>query len=105
MIKIITVGNIKEKYLKDAIEEYKKISEQFADYQVQTPVIYPDGDIFYNELDITIISVEKDDIYYTIDGSDPIENGTLYQNSKGICFESSGLYLVRAVCKNEMNVY
>ncbi len=82
-----------------------KISEQFAEYQVQAPVIYPDEDIFYNELDITIISVEKSDIYYTIDGSDPITNGVLYQEGSDIFFTSSGLYMVRAVCKSEMDVF
>ena len=30
MIKIITVGAIKEKYLKDAIEEYQKRNRKFG---------------------------------------------------------------------------
>lgn len=85
--------------------EDEKVSEQFAEYEVSAPVIYPDEDTFYEELDIMIISVDKDDIYYTIDGSDPITNGIYYQNGVGIHFGGSGLYTVRAVCKNEMNIY
>ena len=34
MIKIITVGNIKEKYLKEAIEEYKKRLSKYTELEV-----------------------------------------------------------------------
>ncbi len=34
MIKIITVGSIKEKYLKDAIEEYKKRLKKYTDLEI-----------------------------------------------------------------------
>ena len=34
MIKIITVGNIKEKYLKDAIEEYKKRLSRYTKLEI-----------------------------------------------------------------------
>ena len=34
MIKIITVGSIKEKYLKDAIEEYQKRSKKYTDLEI-----------------------------------------------------------------------
>ena len=34
MIKIITVGSLKEKYLKDAIEEYKKRLSKYANIEL-----------------------------------------------------------------------
>ena len=34
MIKIITVGNIKENYLKDAIDEYKKRLSRYTDIEI-----------------------------------------------------------------------
>ena len=34
MIKIITVGNIKEKYLKEAIEEYKKRLSKYTELEI-----------------------------------------------------------------------
>ena len=34
MIKIITVGSIKEKYLKDAIEEYQKRLKKYTDLEI-----------------------------------------------------------------------
>ena len=34
MIKIITVGTIKEKYLKDAIEEYRKRLRRYIDIDI-----------------------------------------------------------------------
>ena len=34
MIKIITVGNIKEKYLKDAIEEYTKRIKKYTNIEI-----------------------------------------------------------------------
>lgn len=34
MIKIITVGNIKEKYLKEAVEEYKKRIQKYTNLEI-----------------------------------------------------------------------
>ena len=34
MIKIITVGSIKEKYLKDAIDEYKKRISRYTNIEI-----------------------------------------------------------------------
>lgn len=83
----------------------KEIQKLFADYLVSAPTIYPEGDTFYSELDVTIVSIEKYDIYYTTDGSDPITNGKRYINGIDIKLENSGLYTIRAVCKNEKNIY
>lgn len=83
----------------------KEIQKLFADYLVSAPMIYPEGDTFYSELEISIVSAEKYDIYYTTDGSDPITNGKRYINGMDIELENSGLYTIRAVCRNEKNIY
>lgn len=83
----------------------KKILELFSDYLVEAPSIYPGSDIFYEVLQINIFSVEDDAIYYTLDGTDPITNGKRYWESVGIFFKNSGLYTIKAVCKNEKGFY
>ena len=85
--------------------EDKELKKLFADYQVASPIIYPAGDTFYTELYVTILSEAGDEIYYTIDGTDPIANGERYISSVGIQLNNSGLYMVRAVCKNANNIY
>lgn len=88
------------RYVED--EEIKKL---FIDYLVAAPSIFPGGDTFYSELKVTIVSTEDDAIYYTTDGTDPITNGKRYIEGVGINFKTSGLYTVKAVCKNKKNIY
>lgn len=83
----------------------KQIKALFTDYLVTTPTIYPSGDTFYDELNVTILSVDDYAIYYTTDGTDPITNGKRYIEGVGITFDNSGLYKVNAVCKNKSGIY
>ena len=58
MIKIITVGSIKEKYLKDAIEEYGRDYEDVFSYE-------------YGECEYEILTVKVDDkVVVSIEGYD-----------------------------------
>ena len=72
---------------------------------VDCPLVYPSGDIFYTQLDVTMISIDDHAIYYTLDGTDPIENGKRYIEGDEISLMNSGLYKIRAVCKNKNNIY
>ena len=83
----------------------KEIKVLFTDYLVTTPSIYPSGDTFYDELHVTILSVDDYAIYYTTDGTDPTTNGKRYVEGVGITFDNSGLYKVKAVCKNKNGIY
>lgn len=85
--------------------EDKEIKKLFADYLVTDPSIYPSGDTFYDELEVTIFSVDGCAIYYTTDGTDPKTNGKRYIDGVGIKLNNSGLYTVKAVCKNENDIY
>ena len=106
---LIDIYASKEKYDKiKALSEYssdKEIKKLFTDYLVTTPSIYPSGDTFYDELNVTIFSVDDYAIYYTTDGTDPITNGKRYIEGIGITFDNSGLYKVKAVCKNKHGIY
>lgn len=83
----------------------KEIKMLFKDFLVTTPSIYPSGDTFYNELEVTIFSIDDYAIYYTTDGTDPVTNGKRYIEGVGIDFNNSGLYKVKAVCKNKHGIY
>ncbi len=87
------------------IVDDREIEELFADYLVANPSIYPSGDTFYDEVLVTIFSVDNSAIYYTTDGTDPITNGKRYVSGAGISLDQSGLYTVRAVCKNLNGIY
>lgn len=103
----IYAGNEQYEKIK-TLSEYtddKEIKALFTDYLVTTPSIYPSGDTFYDELNVTIFSVDDYAIYYTTDGTDPTTNGKRYIEGVGITFDNSGLYKVKAVCKNKNGIY
>ena len=75
-----------------------KILALFEGYLIDVPVLYPEDGKHKTAVTITMISVADEPIYYTLDGSDPRENGILYV--KGIPLKQTGEYIVRAVCKN-----
>lgn len=83
----------------------KAVKELFSDYLVENPSISPAGDVFYSELNVTIFSADDHAIYYTIDGTDPVTNGKRYIEGAGITLSNSGLYTIRAVCRNRNNIY
>lgn len=85
--------------------EDESIKELFKDYLVDVPTISPSGDTFYSEVNVTIFSGGNHAIYYTTDGTDPITNGKRYIEGVGINLLSSGLYTIKAVCKNRKNIY
>ena len=83
----------------------KEVKALFADYIVAPPSIYPDGDTFYDELTVTIFSVDDYAIYYTTDGTSPVNGGKRYIDGVGITLHNSGLYTIKAVCKNKNGIY
>lgn len=106
---LISIYAENEQYEKiESLSEYtndKAINALFTDYLVTAPSIYPNGDTFYNELNVSIFSVDDCAIYYTTDGSDPVTDGKRYIEGIGITFENSGLYKLKAVCKNKKGIY
>lgn len=105
MIKIICVGNIKEKYLKDAIEDYKKRINKFINIQIIEIEESTFDDIEKN------LSIESDKIkkhidskdfivvldkdgkeYDSIDFSKYIEKNLMYKNLTFIIGSSNGVH-------------
>ncbi|MDE7314017.1 MAG: chitobiase/beta-hexosaminidase C-terminal domain-containing protein [Eubacterium sp.] len=75
------------------------LSEYLVDapYLVLTPGVYDAGQT------LSITSERGNDIYYTLDGSSPEENGIRYASP--VSLEQGYIYSVRAVCKNERGAY
>lgn len=82
----------------------EKVLKLFDGLLIEEPVLYPEGGDHNTAITVTMVSVNDYPIYYTLDGSDPTEDGILYV--KGIDIKKSGNYTIRAVCKNiENDVY
>ena len=94
-------GQIKSLYEFVDEEDIKKL---FEVYLVDEPVIYPASDKYNTHIAVTLVSIGDEPIYYTTDGSNPIEKGTLYTGE--IELTRSGFYTIKAVCKNiKNNIY
>ena len=93
----------------DAIMELRKgvtnqrILALFQDYAVENPKIYLDGGTYQGEISVMISSKLNYEIYYTIDGSDPTENGILYTGTVKI--NKMGLVTLKAVAKNQKGIF
>ncbi len=105
---LITIYEEKGQY--DKIKELaaqvtdKDLLELFSGYIVANPVFYPDAGTCDVYTEVTIFSIEDADIYYTIDGSDPTEEGILYTDD-GIELDEVGSYTIKAACRNEKGIY
>lgn len=94
----------KVKELSDGVED-ADILELFDGYLVSEPVFYPDAGNYDTYMTVTILSIDGDPIYYTLDGTEPTkENGRRYP-SNGIELDESGTYNIKAVCCNEKGIY
>lgn len=86
------------------LAEEEDIKKLFEPYLVEGPVIYPASGSYNTHIAVSMISIEDEPIYYTTDGSNPMEEGKLYTGE--IELTSSGFYTIKAVCKNiKSNIY
>ena len=116
MIKIITVGNIKEKYLKDAIEEYSKRIKKYTNIEIievkdeglveETKAIYLEGEKikkYLNQRDY-IITMEIDGKEMTsVEFSNKINN-ILIENSN-LTFIIGGSYGLSQEIKQQAKLH
>ena len=98
---------------KNEYGKIKELSENVTDadilalfdpYIVANPVFYPDEGTCDTYTDVTIFSIEDFDVYYTLDGTDPTENGKVCPKD-GIELDDVKTYTIKAVCKNEKGIY
>lgn len=87
-----------KKNVKDA-----KILKIFADYIVEAPSVNLLGGTYSENLKLSLIADKDVQIFYTLDGKNPIANGTLYTES--IELSGSGMHTVKMVSMNNMGVY
>lgn len=93
----------------DAILELKegvtdnKILSIFSNYSVDEAVLSTPGGEYKDDIKVSISAKKGVEIYYTLDGSDPRENGTKYKSM--IEIKGAGMHTIKVVTKNELGVY
>ena len=80
--------------LKEDVKD-EKILALFQDYTVEEPEFSEEEGEYDEFITVELTSPDDDTIYYTLDGSDPIEKGKKYE--KAIELEEAGTYELRAV--------
>mgnify|MGYP003429459501 FL=1 len=80
-----------------------KVLKIFKDYVVDVPVANLQGGTYSEIISLKLVSDNNLQIFYTIDGKDPIEYGTLYQNK--IEISDAGMHTVKFVAMNSLGVY
>lgn len=105
---LIDIYKKREQY--DQIVNLAKLTKEpellqlFDGYLIDEPVLYPEDGKHKTAINVSMVSVTDEPIYYTLDGSDPITDGILYIDD--INLNQTGEYVVRAVCKNiETGIY
>ena len=88
--------------LKEGITD-NRILSIFSKYSVDAALLSLEGGQYQENIKVSISAKKGIEIYYTLDGSDPRENGTKYKTA--IDIEGAGMHTLKVVTKNEMGVY
>lgn len=88
--------------LKEGVTD-NRILSIFANYSVDTALLSMPGGKYKENMKISISAKKGIEIYYTLDGSDPRENGTKYKNA--IEIKGAGMHTLKVVTKNELGIY
>ena len=88
--------------LKEGVTD-NRILSIFADYSVDSAMISVPSGTYNEDIKLSISAKKGVEIYYTVDGSDPVTNGTKYKSSFEIT--GAGMHTVKVVTKNELGVY
>ena len=88
--------------LKEGVTD-NKILSIFSNYSVDEAVLSTPGGQYNDDVKLSISAKKGIEIYYTLDGSDPRENGIKYKSM--IEIKGAGMHTVKVVTKNELGVY
>lgn len=88
--------------LSDAVDA--SLADLFTDYQVQTPKFSIEPGVYDGAQTLVLSSDAGDSVFYTTDGSDPMEKGLMYTNPIPLG-ENNHTYVIKAVCMNDKNLY
>jgi tetratricopeptide (TPR) repeat protein len=75
----------------------------FSDYEISEPSFDQKSGTYEGSMEVSIASDADYEIYYTLDGSDPAEDGILY--SEPITLDDGESYELKAVCLNKKGIY
>ena len=78
------------------------INEKYSDYEADMPKFSHDSGTYNEKIVLTLESANSNEIYYTVDNSDPLKNGVLYKDSIEL---KSGDNIIKACTKNKYGVY
>ena len=81
----------------------EKVLKIFKDYIVNVPSVNVPGGSYSEIIQLKLVSDNNLQIFYTLDGKNPIQNGTLYQNKIEIA--DAGMHTVKFVAMNSLGVY
>lgn len=79
------------------------IASLFSSYVLDKPSFEPQGGDYEEALEISISASNGTTIYYTMDGSDPIEHGVPY--TAPISLDEEGSYTIKATACDERGIY
>lgn len=80
----------------------KELREFILGLLINPPEFGIDGGIYHEDFDLLLSSDDGYEIFYTIDGSNPVKFGDLYKEPIVL---DEGITVVKAVCKNENGEY
>ncbi len=83
--------------------ENAQVLRLFKDYMVEMPSVSLKEGTYQEYIKLTLSSKMNTKVYYTLDGSDPIQKGTRYNGQ--ISIDEMGEFTLKAVSKNEKGVY
>ena len=86
---------------KDVTDE--KVLNLFSKYIVEAPSSNLPGGTYSDNVKLKLFAKKGFEIYYTLDGSNPKTNGTLYKNAFEII--GDGMHTLKIVAKNSLGVY
>ncbi len=88
--------------LSDAVAD--SLKDLFSAYMVTSPEFSIPGGSYESTQTVELSSSGDYNIYYTIDGTNPIERGIIYSGPIELS-ENNKTYMIKAVCRNEKEVY
>lgn len=85
------------------LSEDPKVEAYLAAFGVPQPTFSHESGTYDDDITVSILANEDEIIYYTTDGSDPIQKGLIYTGV--VRFEGEGRYLLKAVSQNSINFF
>ncbi|MGN0398903.1 MAG: chitobiase/beta-hexosaminidase C-terminal domain-containing protein [Blautia sp.] len=84
---------------------YQNIKERYSQYICPLPVVSLDGGVYDKKQTVNFTAMEKGTrVYYTLDGTIPDQNSTLYNEDKGISLDEEGDYLLKYIAYNAKGI-